>query len=1355
MNTSKSPVITKNLRKLFEDIYRNEEFNEEITLIANSGIQFIDYELDDNIDFDSHEEKLDDLYDSLTKNKFVLITKDNQIGSDRDSCTFAKYHLHQSGTRFVIDDDDSFQSFNVEKDNFQSDPSTESPSVLESVQLYNGVWFPILYYPKGQKSGPTNFARARIVNTGDINKLESGGKYHVTIAIDTKVDDSQYALHGAPTLQDIDHAFSFRSGFEATEMLRAVNSDGVSFVDEWAKSILKEIYPHTNTDPKITFKVHDDNKDPNKNLILNKTYQKHYLNVLAFLDAFFKPNDIRLVHFDKDHCDEDKIIDVSLILDVGNTRTCGLLVETDNGQSQSSDTFPNSSPLVIRDLNCPEYTYKGAFESKIQFQKANFDFNNCSDLSSRLDAFVWPSLVRIGAEASKLSALLKGNEGNTGITSPKRSLWQIDKASKVEWKFNESYYQTSIFEDDDGSVSRVLYKGDNSKASVIYQPVTCYLNSLGDALFATGDKSCCMSAFFTGKSTMTFMLVEIILQAMMQINSYFYRKNMEYRDLPRRLKAIVLTTPPSMPDVEKEIFRSCAYQALGIIWKAYGYDKTDATEFHFISKKEEMFPPVPDIHLKWDETLAGQIVYLYNETQRIYNGNSLDFIKDIRRPDADGRFNEIPKINVGNKYFDAVSARIASIDIGGGTTDLVIADYSVADVFYANKENFVKKEAGFKAGNQSSSIQIREVLKDGFKIAGDDLVYELLQSPIKEEISKADDDYWGKLFGATSSANVEDLQSRVQVVDKIFTKVAYRLISRLEQLDDIDVSKFDSLEVKIKGSIKDFVRGTERFAEEELNNQEDLQLPIVENVDFAESVSSYIAKKLGISFDYFLNIPLEFDLFKINYDISRGVIYDMCKNINYLNAIVNVYRCDVLLLTGRPTKIPGIRRLIERKSSLSARRIIPMYDYKCEGWYPTFDTYNGRIGDPKTSVVVGALLGYTKSIPTKLMNFKLNTNPVPAISPMRYLGVLDDKKILENKEIIYTFQSDAEAKEQAGSFEGDCTRFNRDYNDAGLTILKAPVFYSEDNVTSKIQKQLPLNLGYRQFNNQSFTGNMFYVLSSYENANDLQSIKNISQWNIKGEIEFNQECLNSLNNSDNLFGLMKRNAPVEVVKIVNTLEEQFKQIVSELNELKQDPYAKKLELLRNEAQEMAEKEFQDKKVKGLNKLLGGEKKIEAQKQQFADSYYEKMESQKKEEADSDLRNKELEFKRSFMRSIGMAIAKCKDILIKFETKNLEEIKNAMTGFNQDDPHYFQIELERGTDEKFRRENPICQCINFVNDELRSNDPDIKDIIENIFILKIKSVDDMKTKNPVTDYMKLQLQTVSSADAEYWNNTGKI
>ena len=96
---------------------------------------------------------------------------------------------------------------------------------------------------------------------------------------------------------------------------------------------------------------------------------------------------------------------------------------------------------------------------------------------------------------------------------------------------------------------------------------------------------------------MTFMLIEIILQAMMQMNSYYYRSSMEDHALPRKLTSIVLTTPPSMPDVEREIFRSCAYQAFGVIWIAYGYDPTPAYEFHDVEKSRLMFPEVPQIFL--------------------------------------------------------------------------------------------------------------------------------------------------------------------------------------------------------------------------------------------------------------------------------------------------------------------------------------------------------------------------------------------------------------------------------------------------------------------------------------------------------------------------------------------------------------------------------------------------------------------------------------------------------------------------------------------------------------------------------------------------------------------------------------
>ena len=50
-------------------------------------------------------------------------------------------------------------------------------------------------------------------------------------------------------------------------------------------------------------------------------------------------------------------------------------------------------------------------------------------------------------------------------------------------------------------------------------------------------------------------------------------------------------------------------------------------------------------------------------------------------------------------------------------------------------------------------------------------------------------------------------------------------------------------------------------------------------------------------------------------------------------------------------------------------------------------------------------------------------------------------------------------------------------------------------------------------------------------------------------------------------------------------------------------------------------------------------------------------------------------------------------------------------------------------------------------------------LESIFILDLDKVIDTNTGDngvgEVTSYMKLQLQTVSSADGEYWNNTGKI
>lgn len=54
---------------------------------------------------------------------------------------------------------------------------------------------------------------------------------------------------------------------------------------------------------------------------------------------------------------------------------------------------------------------------------------------------------------------------------------------------------------------------------------------------------------------MTFMLSELLAQALMQINSAAQRLKMIHVTAPRQLRSIILTLPSAMPKPEREIFR--------------------------------------------------------------------------------------------------------------------------------------------------------------------------------------------------------------------------------------------------------------------------------------------------------------------------------------------------------------------------------------------------------------------------------------------------------------------------------------------------------------------------------------------------------------------------------------------------------------------------------------------------------------------------------------------------------------------------------------------------------------------------------------------------------------------------------
>ncbi|MGN1281824.1 MAG: virulence factor SrfB [Succinivibrio sp.] len=1321
------PVTIKTIEKVISRDIR-AEFNREFDLISNSGIQFLDFEIDfdseknpeNEINLTSDDEKI--YPEQIKFGKFVRI---EELGNH-----YARFRLNKTQDAYVVDDCISdgreyLNKYTLSLEEYQFDSETDV-YMIDSLRLYNGIWFPIPYFSNKTNCGPTNWARARVVNLSDPKMAEEkGGRYHLTLAFDTSLEEqNEDGLNlTAPRLRDIDTAFSFRDGIEATELLNGV--DGTSYVSEWSKSILKEIYPQSVNETAEKYKAESDDGE----YIKTQLYEKHYLNMLFFLRHFFMPNEIKLRTFDEYNSRSDQALNVSLILDIGNSRTCGLLVEEGTSMT-STDTFPNSTPLAIRDLNAPENVYTGAFSSRIQFQMANFDFNNCSSLSSRLNAFVWPSLARVGTEAANLEALKVGNEGNTGLNSPKRYLWKITDAPRSEWKFNSNSYQIPVYKRNEKNDKLYLEmnRSQQTESAAIYYQVSRFMNSSGDALFANTGDSSQLKANYTGKSAMTFMLIEIILQAMMQMNSFYYRNSMEDHSLPRKLRSIVLTTPPSMPDVEKELFRSCAYQALGIIWKAYGYDKTPATEFCFRTKSNQMYPQVPLIFLKWDETLSGQMVYLYNETQRVFNGNCKDFIKEIRRSDADGRFNEISRPQLGKDPVHSVSARIASIDIGGGTTDLVIADYAFPDKRLKDECDYGNKDAeGTEIGNQNGSIRIREVLKDGFKIAGDDLVLDIIRSVI---IPKVGGDELKKVVGLSSSSDVSVRQARVQTVEQIFSKVAYRIISRLEALDKVPAGVTD---IVTQGTVEDFILCKDRCNVDILNNPEEEVILKGDRKVVDESVIKFLNSELGEDFNL-LGRKLSVDLYRLNYDLSRDGSSDLGKCLNYLNTIVNSFGCDVLLLTGRPSKIPGIRKLIESKSSLSRYRIIPMHSYRCGGWYPSFGSTDGTIGDPKSTVVVGALLGYTKiSDSSKLMNFRIDTNLLPSPSPMRFFGALDNTNKLNKDDLLYKFTSTSER-----SYDDDISMsmYDRDivftkFNADDLKIEKI----GEDD-SRNINTELSLNLGYRQFADDAFMANMLYTLEPYASVNDLKKVKDTRNWTIPDDIELTSEYLEKMKNTEDglIFKLRKVGVPC-TLECAEKLENEFRENCT--------IYEGEVERLIAQ-REQAEKEqlsASESKSGIFGRLFGKKKEDDSPSFSTLDLQHE-------------INSKIAELTRQYRISINRkmsqiledGIGQYKDML----GAKLESIKNKINGFQTDEKMRFNITIDgasiSGSEEKCK-DSPITECIRF----MRQEDPENALTIFMMWINDAKQNDSSKT--PVKDFLNLRLKTVSGSDEEYWTNTG--
>lgn len=461
------------------------DYKQSVTLIANSGVQFLDFGLTPQ--------------DTASNGRFVRKTANGPL---------LRLDFDLVNGRYTLPATDGGQPEVVK-------PESTIP-LHDSLTVLDGVWLPIPFLrfnpPRTFVEGPDNWARVQVrkLSTPDA----AGNTHRVTVAL-----DSQIAEHATSALSPVENDILNGTRFA----LAWRDSEVESFLDQtWIDGWLREAFTQfaDGVEKRSERELHQ--------AMRSFEYQAHWLNLLSMLGEQLTVPEVKFVT----HTLSTPAIPVDLILDVGNTHTCGVIIE-DHGDA--NDGLRQTAELQVRSLSEPQFLNEPLFTSRLEFSEARFGKQHFSVESGREDAFVWPSIVRVGDEARKLAMQRLGTEGNSGISSPRRYLW--DETPVVQdWRF-----------------SQMNSKTQREPLATAF-PLMNLMNDDGEPLFTLpqDERLPVFSPQYSRSTLMTHMLCELLAQALGQINSVATRLRLGFPASPRQLRTLILTLPSAMPKQERE-----------------------------------------------------------------------------------------------------------------------------------------------------------------------------------------------------------------------------------------------------------------------------------------------------------------------------------------------------------------------------------------------------------------------------------------------------------------------------------------------------------------------------------------------------------------------------------------------------------------------------------------------------------------------------------------------------------------------------------------------------------------------------------------------------------------------------------
>lgn len=836
-------------------------------------------------------------------------------------------------------------------------------------------WLPIPFYRKdfsSAMSGPISWCRMKLIPIPE--KSDKSRKvYKGVLAFDTTTDNNNYIdspyFQGEPSL---DYALCGLSYDDIGEM-----------PDSEAKSI-KEIalplkaYEFCNPSQNTSLNIYLQD-------ILNSTdintlpkgskmkYIAYYTYLICYIHHLRCIPDVRLYNnLIK------PVIHTTLVLDVGNSRTFGLLAEDPLDAS-----FSKASILELRDLENGN-VYSEPFDMRLCFKEENFGISFAQEI------FKWPSILRLGKEAARHiytgdDDLLSTIQFETNYSSPKRFLWD-NSPHYTPWKF----------------VSAKEWTVGPSKDLTINGIVQQFKN---DGTFTEDPNEIGGRTMYSRSSLMTFCFIEILLHAQMQINSMRFREKNGNSDRRREIKRVILTCPTGMSRQEQKRLRRCMEEATIVLKRYYSKTYNERYDSNTDYDKIEIVPSVRDLsftlsnidnkrHWNYDEATCSQMVYMYSEMRR-YLGNMDEFFKTYgRRRNNDKK----PSITV------------ASLDIGAGTTDIMICNYQ----------------------NSGVSITPKPLFWDSFQIAGDDLIKRIIVDVILDEPKDKYPNASGIIKSKLRQLGVGDVSERM-----------HHFFSDTANMGAIEKRMRKEFMVQVMHPIANYLLDMlQRGKSECLLKFEDI---FKENKP-SESLLSFFKAQMG------------FGIEEVTFGYSPEHLNEIiCKVFEpYMRkwaALFYSYKCDIVLLAGRPCALGQMYKLMRRLHPVTPNRLISMNDYRVGSWYPGASDL-GRFRDKKSMVAVGALISYLAEI-GKLGTFKISTDYLRTkVQPTtEFVGIMNPETVSVERNIL-----------------------TPDLNAVQMDI-----------------SALPVCLGCRQFDVPGYPANMMYMLRFNENELRKYAIEKVKQ----------------------------------------------------------------------------------------------------------------------------------------------------------------------------------------------------------------------------------------------------------------------